>query len=354
VTGEFNPEMLILARESRGHTQSAVARLLSVRQGTISKIESGVMLPSDELLGELCTALKYPQNFFFQKDPVYGFGSTIFYHRKRKGLPIRTLRQLHAQMNIRRNHMKRLLRSADVHARNGFIHLDVDDFSGNIEEIARATRAAWRLPIGPIRNLIDTIEENGGVVIPCDFQNRKIDAISEWTDLCPPLFFLNYHSEISGDRLRYSLAHELGHIFIHKYPVAEMEREANRFASEFLMPAREIKSYLYRLNLPKLAALKREWKVAMSALIERAHELRTITESQKYYLIVQLRRRTHSVREPPETDIPIERPSVVSKLVDAHLGSLGYTIEQMGELLGELDSNFRTMYLPAPRVTNIR
>lgn len=354
MSAEFNPEMLVLARESRGHTQSSLAHLLSIYQGTISKLESGTMPVSDELLEKIANVLKYPKHFFFQNDKVYGFGSSIFYHRRRQGLPNKLLRQLHAQINIRRNHTKRLLRAADIDTRNGFQHIDQEEYGGKIEKIAQLVRGTWRLPHGPIRNVTEAIETNGGIVVRYDFGTRKVDAISEWTELCPPLFFVNSQSEITGDRLRYSLAHEIGHVILHRFPTPDMESEANRFASEFLMPERDIKPYLSRLNMPKLAALKREWKVSMGVLIEQAYRLRTITESQRRYLIINLRRSTHSFREPQETDIPLEKPRLLDELVEVHLRELGYSIREMSEMLAELESNFRSVYWPEAKVVNFR
>lgn len=351
---EFNPEMLVLARESRGHTQSSLARLLSLNQATISKIESGVSLISEELFRTLAQRLGYPKNFFFQQDKIYGFGSSIFYHRKRQGLPNKLLRQIHAQMNIRRNHIKRFLLSAEIETANSFRQMDVDEYGGKSENIAQLVRTAWRLPHGPIRNIMETIESSGGVVIRHDFGTRKIDAISEWIEPHPPLFFVNSNSEITGDRLRLTLAHEIGHVILHRFPCPDMEKQANTFASEFLMPAREIKPYLSRLNMPKLAALKREWKVSMGALIERAFQLGTITASQRRYLIINLRRSTHSYREPPDTDIPIERPRLLDELIDTHLKQLGYAVTEISDMVAEFEPNFCSLYLPQSKVVNFR
>jgi hypothetical protein len=61
-------------------------------------------------------------------------------------LPIKILRQLHAQVNIRRNHVKRLLRSVDVGAWREFSQIDEQDFSGSVKRAAQALRSLWKLP----------------------------------------------------------------------------------------------------------------------------------------------------------------------------------------------------------------
>ena len=139
---EFNPDMLILARESRGYTQSELAKLVGVERGTISKLEAGLLLTPDELIAKTAGVLRYPVQFFFQNEKVYGFGSSVFYHRKRKGLPMKQLRQLHAEMNIRRFSVRKLLRAAGVDTPNKFERLDPQEYRGRVEVIARTVRAA--------------------------------------------------------------------------------------------------------------------------------------------------------------------------------------------------------------------
>jgi Zn-dependent peptidase ImmA (M78 family)/transcriptional regulator with XRE-family HTH domain len=347
---EFNPEMLILARESRGHTQTDLARLIGIEQGTLSKIESGLLPPADYILSRLAQELKYPAEFFYQNEKVFGFGSTVFYHRKRQGLPITQLRKLHAEMNIRRFGINRLLRSASIDAAMQFQRYQPEEYRGKVDVIARAVRALWKLPPGPIRNLTEVLENAGAVVIRCDFGTRKADAISEWIDPSPPIFFVNSHPDITGDRLRFSLAHELGHLVMHQYPTPDMEEQADRFAAEFLLPEREVAPQLNRLTLPKLALLKQQWKVSMGCLIEQAYHIGNISKSQRSRLIIQLRADTHSYREPIDTDIPVEKPRLLDELIQAHLSGLGYTVSDISALMLEIEEEFIAKYMPRPKV----
>ena len=145
---EINAEMVILARESRGMTQAALARAMNVQQGTVSKIEAGLQNPSEEMIDKLERTLRYPRTFFYQDDRVHGFGSSVFYHRKRQSLPQSVLRKLHADMNIRRFHIERLLRSAAIDANFSFHAYDLADFGGSVEDVAQLVRADWKLPPG--------------------------------------------------------------------------------------------------------------------------------------------------------------------------------------------------------------
>jgi Zn-dependent peptidase ImmA (M78 family)/transcriptional regulator with XRE-family HTH domain len=346
----FNPEMLILARESRGLSQSDLAREVSIQQGTISKVESGVLSPSPDLIERLARALLYPVKFFFQEDRVYGFNSTVFFHRKRQSLPDRTLRQLHAFMNITRMRIARLLRSAEVLTSSKFQRIDPEEYGGRPETIAQLVRSTWQIPPGPVRSVVGAIEGAGGVVVPFDFKTRQADAISEWVVPFPPIFLINSNSDITGDRLRLTLAHEIGHVIMHAFPNPKMEDQANAFASEFLMPRREIKPSLYSLSFPKLVDLKVEWKVSMAALIQRAYELKTITGAQRRYLIIHLTRRGYRLHEPDETSIPVERPELVDALIYAHIGELGYSPAEIADLMAAEEAEFRSEYLERGRL----
>lgn len=333
----FNPEMLVLARESWGYNQTDLAELVRVNQGTISRIEAGLLSPSSEMLIAFAGKLEFPDSFFAQNDKVFGFNSTVFNHRKRQSLSDRILRRLHAQMNLCRMRVDRLTRSVDPEVDFKFIRMTPDEYDGGVAAIARLVRSTWMLPSGPIRNLTQAIEEAGGIVIEYDFGTKQADAISEWVDenkVSRPIFLINSNSSIPWDRRRLTMAHELGHVILHKFPNPKMEEEANEFAAEFLMPRREIKPSLYGLTMAKLADLKRIWKVSMQALIERAYQLKTITDYQRRLFYMNLNRGGRSrIREPLENEYLPERPELFLRLVRAHLQVLGYTMSELARLL---------------------
>jgi Zn-dependent peptidase ImmA (M78 family)/DNA-binding XRE family transcriptional regulator len=337
VDTRFNPEMLVLARESWGFSQTDLADLVAVNQGTISRIEAGLLSPSDDLLKNFVQKLEFPEQFFCQSDKVYGFNSTVFFHRKRQSLADRVLRRLHAQMNLCRMRVDRLTRSIQTEVDFKFRRMDPSEYDGGIAAIARLVRSTWMLPPGPIRNLTQAIEEAGGIVVEFDFGTKQADAISEWVDDkkdSRPIFLVNSNSDIPWDRRRLTVAHELGHIILHKFPHPRMEEEANEFAAEFLMPRREIKPSLYGLTMAKLIDLKRTWKVSIQALIERAFQLKTITEYQRKLFYMNLNRGSRTrVHEPLEYEYSPERPELFLRLVRAHLQSLGYSIKELALLL---------------------
>jgi Zn-dependent peptidase ImmA (M78 family) len=193
---------------------------------------------------------------------------------------------------------------------------------GTPEQIAQLVRASWQLPSGPINNLSAAIEGAGGIIVRYPFSNRKVDGISMWVTGMPPLFFLN--ENCPGDRDRWTLAHELGHVVMHRVPTPSIEEEADRFASELLMPAKVIRPELQNMTLARAASLKLKWRVSIAAIIRRAKDLGVITPSQYRYLCMEISKAGWRTREPNE--LPPEKGVNLQALIDMHQSDHGYSL----------------------------
>ena len=332
---DINPAMLTVAREARGMTQAELAVAVAVSQAKISKYEAGFLRVSDNDVAAFSLALDFPPEFFFQTDKVYGFGSSCFYHRKRMRMPVTELRKLQARLNIFRFHVTRLMRGVEIETQNQFIRLDVDEHGGP-EEVARALRSAWNLPMGPVASVVDAVEAAGAIVYAMPLGTHQIDAISQVAPGCPPLIFVN--SDSPGDRLRFTLMHEVGHIVMHQLPSDDMESQADRFAAEFLLPSAELKGALRQLRLQQLPPLKTQWKVSMAALIKRAYDLKQISERQYRSLFTEMSVQGWRTREPVEIDV--ESPEVFDRILDTHLNEHRFTVTELARMVNSKESRF--------------
>jgi len=337
--GTFNPEMVILARDLAGLTQGQLAEMVGLSQAEVSKIESGIRVPHVESVNAFARCLKSPVEFFFLPDSMKSFGTACVYHRKRQSTTQAVLKRLLAVVNKRRIQVNRLLNSIEI-GDNLFPRLDIDEYDGGPPNVARVLRSAWKLPPGPIQNLTRAIEDAGGIVVKFDFGTNKVDAVSQWVLGSPPLFFVNLTTP--ADRMRFSLAHEIGHIVMHHLPTDDMEREADRFAAEFLMPEELIAPQLEDLTLARLAALKPYWKTSMAALLKRAGDVGAISERNKNYLWFRMGQLGYKSREP--VTIPMEAPALLAEMVELHRKDLSYSVADLARLLvtteGEVLSDF--------------
>ncbi len=338
-----NPQMVVLAREAQGWTQSELAVQLSVSQGKLSKIEAGILSISPDLLKKLARALDRPETFFQQKEPLYGIDTSILYHRKRESALVRVLRRIDAHVNIKRMHIAALMRAADIEAPKAFPVRDIEEFGGRPVKVARALRASWALPRGPMEDLTRAIEDAGGVVIHFDFGTRLIDGVSQRLPGLPPLFFLN--SELPADRERMTLAHELGHIVMHQVLTPDIEEQANIFAANFLMPADDIRHSFNEMSLARIAALKPYWKVSMAALLVRARDLGKVSGNQYDYLWKQMSKAGYRMREPRHLDLPHEEPRLLRDLIEFYRKRLGYALADLCRLLHSTEHEVRSVYL---------
>lgn len=328
----FNPEMLTLRREALGLTQSALAAELGVSQAKLSRIEAELLEPEDDLVDSMASALRRPREFFFLRERAYGPGVSEFYHRKRQSVGAKALRQAHALINEDIISVKRLLRSAEVDTSGFDQAAGLEALDSSPEDAARAVRAVWGVPAGPIKSVVKLIEDAGGVVIPMDFPSSKIFAVSRYVPGLPPMFFIG--SNTPGDLQRSTLCHELAHLLLHRTPNAEMETEADRFAAEFLMPADDIRDdFADGVSLPRLAALKPHWRVSMKNLLYRAKTLGGISERNARYLWMRMGKLGYRRREPAELDIPTEKPSLLAELLEMHRQDLGFSLDQLQRLL---------------------
>jgi Zn-dependent peptidase ImmA (M78 family)/transcriptional regulator with XRE-family HTH domain len=345
----INPDMITLAREARGLSQKDLSARLEISSGHLSKIEAGLVPMSDSLLESLVDILAYPKSFFWQPNRVYGPSTSEFYHRKRRAASAREIARIHAEINIRMAQITKLLRSADLDA-GEFPRCDPEEFEQSVSYVARAVRAGWGLPSGPVKSMVSVIEDAGGILIRFPFKTRLIDAVSRWVPGLPPMFFVN--DGIPSDRERLTLAHEIGHLVMHQAVRPEIEDEANAFAAEFLMPEEAIRPQLNDLTLHKLASLKALWKVSMQALLKRASDLGTITRGKSDYLWMQISRLGYRLREPTELDPPREEAQTLQQLIDVHLGTFKYSLGQLAGVLNCFEPDLVTSYgLPALRAS---
>ena len=160
----------------------------------------------------------------------------------------------------------------------------------------------------------------------------------------PPLIVLN--TDQPADRRRFTLAHELGHLVMHRFPSPKMEDEANEFASALLKPAGDIRPYFAgrRIDLALLASLKPEWRVAMQALLMRASGLSLLTSQQSRNMWKQISARRLRLREPPELDFAPEIPTVINSMLQVHFEGLGYSVEDVAKMLYVHEWDLRSIY----------
>lgn len=345
--GQINYKTIALARESRGYTQTELSEAMGVQQSIVSKLESGALIPDDKYVNKLVEILKYPRNFFYQQIEIY---PPNLHYRKRADVPSKIKGMAEATMNIYRSNLDVLLKGVELP--DGGIPILDDYRTENPIEVATFMRHYWNIPKGRIENLTQLLEDKGIMVIHCDFFTDKIDGRSMVTSKGNFIIFINKNKP--GDRQRYTLAHEFAHIVLHIHSQHSLDRDiehdANLFACEFLMPSQEIAPQIAgsKLTIPKLADLKRFWKVSMQAILKWADHLNLVTKSHARYLWSQFNSLSIRLKEPVE--VAKEKTALLEKVINAYLFDLRYTKQALADLLclniAEFESRFTIEQVP--------
>lgn len=334
----FNTEILALARESRGYTQAYLSDELKVEQGTISKIENGRLQVSEDLVKSIAKILDYPIELFYVDKKVIRVEG---HYRKKASLSVKEVKEYRAKMTFAEWHINKLVDSVDLPPVN-IPSWDVE-LEGTVLKAAKHAREFWNIPRGRVNDLAKILEDNGIVIASLDLGD--MDGLSTYSaEYNIPIIYLNKNRP--ADRIRMNLAHEAAHYVLHFgkkiSPERDVEKEARDFASELLLPSNEIKPYLNKLTLEKLADLKRYWKVSMAGILYKAASMGMVTVNQSKYLWQQMAAKGYKKVEPVE--IEPDRPTLLREIIETHTEDMGYEKSELAKILyiseEELDVNY--------------
>lgn len=306
------------ARELQGMTQHDLASAIGVSQSTVAHIESDQRATSWDVLKAIAEATRVLPSFFERRPATdVSLGSLAYRARASVKAVDRDLALQYVRLNLEQ--IQTMAEELDLPAPT------IQTAVGNPTKAVHVAKAVLGFtPDRPIPHLLSQLESTGIFIVALPLTLEKIDAFSTWVhvDVERPLIALSDGK--TGDRLRFSVAHELGHIWMHRDSMKEtatLENEADQFASEFLLPETSMRNTLTSsLNLGQAAKLKVRWNVSMQAIIRRAYNLEIITQRRYRYLFQQLSQLGWKKREPENLDVPIEKPRLFRKMVEMFYG----------------------------------
>lgn len=320
----FNGERLKAARIYRSMTIAELAEAANVTKQAISSYENDKGNPSLETLLKLISTLGFPRDYFYEKDKdVIRIGNTYF----------RALLTTNKKDRLSQVEKIKVL-SRIYHFLNKYIdfpqlNLPKIDFEASIEEKALQLRQQWGVGQDPIPNMVRQLEKNGFIVTSFCTEGRSIDAFSQRQEVNGnEYYFIVLGSDKNtAVRRQFDAAHELGHIILHDWSMdleqvsreefRQLEQEANQFAAALLLPRDSfVSDLIYPNKLDFYVELKKKWKVSISAMIVRAHQLNIINFNQYQYLMRQVSKRGWRTKEPLDDIISVPQPTVLKKAID--------------------------------------
>lgn len=314
------------ARKALGLSLRDLAAQVALSHAAVKKYEDNEVTPSSDILIRLAKALNVKVEYFFRPER---FTLENLQYRNHANLPEKQLEEIKAKM------LDQIERRVELESL--FPTLPIQEFSlrekkiktyDDIESVASEIRKQWKLGLEPLPNLIDIFEEHGIKVFEIDNkQYPKFDGLSASINDMPIIVIGN---QWPGDRQRFTLAHELGHLVLHGFFHPNLDEEAccNRFAGAFLLPKEPLIAILGKhrnyIEPRELSLLKQEFGISMLSILHRAEDTRIISNSLYRQLRSEFNERGWSKLEPgkqyPKEETHIFEQMIFHALAEEYIG----------------------------------
>src|SRR5262249_41589353 len=122
----------------------------------------------------------------------------------------------------------------------------------------------------------------------------------------------------------------------------DIEKQANRFASAFLLPQQTFSREVLGTSLNHFLFLKEKWGVAISAMAYRARDLNILSANQFSYLMRQMNVFNIKKREPLDEHFQVRAPSIlgesVKMLIEQNVQTKAQVEDALALNLGDIES----------------
>lgn len=348
-TKKFYGKNLKFARLYRGLSMEELGSLIGKSKQIISQYESedDPQQPSFDVVATISEKLKFPVSFFYTENKndsneinTY-FRALLSSNKKDK---ISQSKKATIIIEI----YKFLEKYIEFPRLNIPIINKKDIENCNYKKITMEIRKYWGLSDKPISNIINVLESNGVILSCINTNTNDIDAFTHYIEIQNKKYFCIVlgNEKRSFARRQFNTAHELAHVILHstmididtlsKEEFRIIEREADKFAAEFLLPEESFsKDLIYPTNLKFYEELKKKWKVSIIAMIMRAADLGYITKNQLQYLIKQSYAKGYRTFEPLDDTIKIQEPSLIKLATNMLLDNNKFSAEEFMKNLNE-------------------
>jgi Zn-dependent peptidase ImmA (M78 family)/transcriptional regulator with XRE-family HTH domain len=323
-------------------TQAELAKAAALSQGFISKLEKGGGEVADDMALRIAGALHIPLPLLtVDETELVGAGSTSHHRRRSSRITALAARRVDALSHLTSLSVNRLM------SLDGASSPQLPELVDPVEAALRV-RSVSGLGDGPIDSVVALAERLGVVVVRRNLGSVSQDGVSLVRPGSAPVLIVD--RALPGDRQRFTVAHELGHVLLHHQRLditdSEAEAEANRFAGSLLFPpAAALKQLgdLHPRRFSYLLELKQEWGVSMAALIEQARANDLLDSTLYRRMRMTLSDRGWNRVEPGPLDAEV--PGVLPAVLDRQLDERGCSIPDLAEVALMNAAAFTKVYL---------
>ncbi len=321
----FQKDRLSQILAVRRLTQVQLASMVSVSPATISKWRAGTQAPEREALERLAGVVNVTPEWF-TRQPAAKVSTPLF--RSNASAHVAARAMLEARLEWAQDVGAALMEFVDYPEVNlpARSYADPEEITAeDIEQAACECRDLWRLGRSMVQDLALAVEGAGIILVREETGIAQIEGLSAWSEvLGRPLILLSADKD-NGYRSRFDLAHELGHLVLHRHikrPTERdrhklLEQQAHRFAGAFLLPAETFATEVRMpATLDDLLLLKRRWGVSAAAIIMRLRALELLDEDDALTLFKRRSARWGAKSEPGDGDRTPEQPRLLRRTID--------------------------------------
>ena len=321
----FNGQRLKDALQFRGMRMTELAKQIDISKQSLSLYVNGENNPPYENVVKIAKALDFPFEFFMTEDLCTTATDNTYFRSQASASKLMQnsqkmkLEYVAKVYEVLLNYVdfpERNLPPVFFHGADNLLDADSEDVLKQIEFIANTVRKHWEIGMGPIDNMQYLLESNGIIVTGFRNVDEKIDAFSQRINVQNhgTVFVVALAIGEKPDvRLRFDMAHELGHILMHNWDDSNdtlskeefnaLEKQANMLASALLLPRETFGKDVapYATNVEFYRSLRKKWGVSMQAMMYRARQLGLITANQFQYMMRTVSAKGWRTREPGDT-----------------------------------------------------
>lgn len=320
------PTRIVAARRRSGLTRAALAKELGVSSALVGQWEDDVRDATGRI-DEIALALGMPQSFFEREELTITEPASVSF-RRRQDAKRATRDRAASAVDLAYGDVLPMLK--EIAGPLPFPTLP--DLRGMAPETAAVLlRETWGLGDAPIKSVVSLLEAKGVRVFMTADPSPSLSAFTRWIE-GEPLLFLNT-SIADGCRHRFNAAHELGHLVLHRdldFEQADaraVEREADAFASAFLLTRRFLDEAPPTFRPNDYFALKPRWGVSAQAMVRRMRDSGRFTDWQYENAFIWLSK--NGYRSNPEPNAGTMESSVlherfVERLAERDLDPVRY------------------------------
>ncbi len=336
---------LKLARAAAGLSLRDLVNKLDGRVSAqaLSKYERDHMMPSSNVLLALSKALDVsPEYLLSQRDIALsgiefrkapGAGA-----REEKAVKAKVLEQLERYVVI-----EEALNLQTIHWRSPLDHSEPISSLHDGETAADRLRQKWKLGHDPIPSMTELLEDHGIKVValdlPMSVSGSKVHAKQPGGEPIPAVVI---NQNQTGERQRFTLAHELGHLvltFSRSVKSKVEEKTIDRFAGSLLVPTEELRratgAHRVDISMGELLELKSRFLVSLQSLVVRLKQsgVLSVADAGRHWNVLKAKGYLDPPWPEPES-VPAEHSHRMHRLALRAVAEGALSESKAAELLG--------------------